>query len=149
MFLSHNGAFEWLKREFAGRIDHVDFKNRGRHMVLYLKDGNIFYCLFKREFIHSFNFYAKELLLRFPDLAGHGESINVEWCMWAKNRNATLLYIYEDGRVYRTYPKTVMNLSVVHDQMQENKYIENSMSIVKNEKEYWFPCKILEQYKVR
>lgn len=148
MFLTHNGAFEWLKSRFSGQIDHVDYKNRGRHLVIYLKNGDVYYCLFKREFIHSFTYHAKDLLNKFPDLAGHGESINLEWCMWAYKNNAVLIYIYEDGRTYKIYPKVVMNLSMIHEQKQVNTYIEQNSKIERNEKEYWFPCKILEQVKL-
>lgn len=143
LFLRHNGAFDWLMKSFKGRIDHVDFKNHNRHMVLYLKDGEIYYCLFKREFIHSFNYKAVDLLKQYPDLAGYGESINVEWCMWAKMKGAKLLYIYEDGKVYTIHPKTVQNVSVIVEQKQVNKYIEDGMHILKNEKEHWFPIKLL------
>jgi hypothetical protein len=143
LFLKHEAAFEWIKANFKGRIDHVDYKNHNRHMVLYLKDGQIYYCLFKREFIHSFNYKAKELLNKYPDLAGYGESINVEWCMWAKSKNAKLLYIYENGKTYLINPNTVQNISVTIEQQQTNKYIENGMHIIKNEKEHWFPVKLL------
>ena len=126
----------------------MDYKNRGRHMVLYLFDGRIFYCPFKREFIHSFSIVAKDLLLRYPDLAGRGESINVEWCMWAKKHGCQLVYIYENESMYQISPNTVMNISVTHEQKQENKYIEGNVHVVKHELEYWFPIKLMQRFEV-
>ena len=143
MFFNQSAGFEYLKGLFNVRIDHVDYKNRDRHMVVYLRDGRRFYCLFKREPIHSFNNYAVELISKYPDLAGWGESINVQWCRWANINNCILLYVYEDGSVYQISPKTVSSVSVIHSQKQDNRYIIDNKVNVINEEEYWFPIKLL------
>ena len=143
MFVNHNVAFDWFIKLHSGNIDHFDFKNHKRHLILYLKDGRRFYVLFKHEMIHSFNYLAKDLLKRFPELGGFGESINVEYLMLAKNLGCQLVYIYEDGKIYEINPKTVMSISIIREQNKENKYIEDGLHIVKNEREYVFPIKLL------
>jgi hypothetical protein len=149
IFYNQSAGFEYLKKIFSGMIDHIDLKNRDRHMVLYLKDGRRFYCLFKREFIHSFNDYAKSLLNLYPDLRGHGESINVQWCRWASMNNCILLYVYEDGSIYQINPKIVTNVSVIHTQKQDNSYIIQNKREIINEEEYWFPVKLLMPFNTK
>lgn len=143
MFQNHHVAFDWFIQLHEGNIDHFDYKNHGRHLALWLKDGRRYYVLFKREMVHSFNYLAKDLLIKYPDLAGHGESINVEWLMWARKNGFQLIYIYEDLKVYEINPKTVEIVSVLNEQKRENKYIEGGLSIVKQERERLFPVKLL------
>lgn len=143
MFQNHHVAFKWFIESFKGNIDHFDYKNHNRHLALWLKDGRRYYVLFKHEPIHSFNYIAKSLIDKYPDLAGHGESINVEWCLFAKLNDFQLVYIYETGKVYEINPRTVQCVSVIREQNRENKYIEDGNHIVKNEKEHVFPIKLL------
>jgi hypothetical protein len=144
MFLNHSMAFDWFIRLFPNNVDHIDYRNHKRHLVLYLKDGRRYYVLFKHEMIHSFNYLAKSLIDKYPDLQGYGESINVEFCMLAKNKGCQLVYIYEDGKVYEINPRTVQAISIVREQNKENSYIEHGLAIVKNEREHIFPVKILQ-----
>lgn len=143
MFQNHHVAFDWFIKLHKGNIDHFDYKNKNRHLALWLKDGRRYYVLFKHDMIHSFNFIAKDLLNKYPDLAGHGESINVEYLVYAKNNNFQLVYIYENEKVYEINPRTVQAVSTIRDQNRENKYVEDGMNIIKNEREYIFPVKLL------
>lgn len=145
IFCNHSAAFEFLKHKHDGLFDHINYRNYGRHMLIYLKSGEVLYCLFKHEFLHSFNFIAPSIVREFPEFAGYGESINVDDFVYAKTIGATLIYIYPSGKVYKVYPNLVARVSVVYDQKRVNKYIEDSMHVERTEKVRIFPCKILEE----
>jgi hypothetical protein len=95
----------------------------------------------------------KDFVNKNPEFEGHGESINVEFLEYAKNREATLLYIYPDGKVYSVESKLVYNFcikfSLVRVQNRQNEYKEifgNGSTHVVNEKEFVFPIKLMSRF---
>ena len=159
MFENHHAGFEYIKKLLASqyKISMVTELNKGRHLLIQAKKDGLdkyfyFYCLFKHTTLHSFNFLFKDFVNEFPHFEGHGESINVEFLEYARRREATLLYIYPDGKVYSVESNAVFKLCntyhLVRVQNRSNEYIEayTSHKEVINEKEYVFPIKLMARF---
>ena len=160
MLLNHHAGFDYLKGilKQGYKISMVTPWNKGRHLLIqYQKFGNnnyyYFYCLFKHTTFHSFNNEFKNFVTSFPEFEGHGESINIEFLEYAKNREAMLLYIYPDGKIYSIESKLVYNFcyknNLIRTQDRRNEYIEaysNGSSMVVQEKEAVFPIKLMARF---
>jgi hypothetical protein len=159
MLLNHDAGFEYVKKlvGLKYKISMVTKWNKGRHLLIQCmndKDQFIyFYCLFKHTTFHSFNAVFKRFVEQFPEFEGHGESINVEFLEYARVREATLLYIYPDGKIYSIESKLVYNFcnknGLSRTQDRRNEYLEawgNGAKAIIQEKEYVFPIKLMARY---
>lgn len=150
--------FVWQLKEFGLRVVHVQKFNKGRHFFIEAEnvsgDRFSFYMLFKKDTFHSFNFEFKDFIESNPEFRGHGESINVEFLQVAVNKNALLCFVYEDGRIYFTYPKQIKVFceknNLVRTQDRNNTYkTENYSGTVQvvQERTYSFPFMFLQNFK--
>ena len=125
--------------------------NRGRHLLMQTIDERnkytYYYVLFKHTDMHSFNNIFADFIKENPEYAGHGESINVEWLEYAKNRDATLIYIYPNQSIYSIPSQLAYKFcnkhSLVHEQDRENTYTLSDHTEIRREKQYIFPIKLL------
>jgi len=157
MLLNHNAGFEFVKKELSKmfKVRMVKALNHGRHLLVEVqKDDSpkyyYFYCLFKHTTMHSFNILFKDFIEKNPEWAGHGESINTEFLEYAKNRAATLLYIYPDMKIYFVESNLIYKFcnkfSLKREQTRENLYSFSDHKEVRNELEYVFPYKLLSRW---
>lgn len=135
-----------------------DREGLGGHIVveaenIITKDYHYFYIVFKREKAHEFNSFFPAFVERFPDLAGWGESLNVECVEYARKREATIVFIYEDGSMYSILATAMYNICVrsglrrvqerTNDKRKLNGY---GASEVIREETYTIPLKLLERF---
>ena len=146
-------AFRYVinKLEDQGyRINHVQEYNKTRHRLYYTKKG-LFYVVFKREFFLTFS-------KQFPVFAeqnptGYGESINKYFLEIALAKDAVLLFVYSDGKIYKCYPKTIKticeknNLIRIQEKMNAYKLMDYSgKKEYQQEITYSFPLFLLERF---
>jgi len=159
MFLNHCAAFEYVKKLLVRkgyRIRMLHKLNKGRHLLIetvYGERYQYFYVIFKHTFLHSFNYLFKDFVEKYPNLEGHGETINIENLEYARIREATLLFVYPDMKVYgidsRYVYKFVHEHNLIRTQERRNEYkIEyaNGQVEVINEQTASFPVKLLVRY---
>lgn len=137
-------------------VDLVRLKGCGQHLVVQAEKDNVrqfFYCIYKREYVHSFNNYFPQFVKDNPEMAGFGESINTLSVDYARMRDSIILYVYPDSSIYAIYANIVYrfcsNNMLVHVQNRENShktaYGYGQIEIVQ-EREYWFPISLLERF---
>jgi hypothetical protein len=126
--------------------------NKGRHLLIHTDKEN-FYCLFKHEFFHSFNYIFKDFIGKNPEFKGFGESINVSCLEVATKYEATLLYVYEDESVYSIPSLLVKKFCDLHNlfrvQDKSNIYKLGNFSREETsvrENEVVFPVKLLNRF---
>jgi len=157
--MNHHAGFDYVKKIIGSKfkISMVTPNNKSRHLLIQTKNDRdqyvYFYCLFKHTTFHSFNNLFSKFVNECPEYEGHGESINVEFLEYAKIREATLLYIYPDGKIYSIESKLVYNFcnkySLIRTQNRENEYLiqyGNGNHEIINEKEYVFPVKLFARF---
>lgn len=156
LFQNHDTAFTYFKKQLINKgycLHSVSPYNKGRHLLIKTKRGN-FYCLFKHSFFHSFNFMFIDFVGKNPDYLGQGESINIDYCQYAINHNAILIYIYPEMDIYMIHPKVVrafcLMYNLIRTQDKNNFYkkadYSGTMEAVQ-EREYVFPVKLLSRWK--
>ena len=163
-FFNHHAGFDYLKKLISSkyRISMVSLLNNGRHLLVQcfkdradseLKEYFYFYCLFKHNTFHSFNNEFESFVNVHPEFKGHGESINVEFLEYARRRDATLLYVYENGDVYQVESNLIynfcykFNLIRFQDRLNEKKSVySNGVKEVVREKECVFPISLFQRF---
>lgn len=143
-------GFLRLLTESGARIDMVSIPNNSRHKVIKSSFG-YFYCLFKERAIDSFNYAdcTQKFLKEHPEDKGHGESINVDSCMYAIERGyPVLIYLYPKEEVYCIQASKVREMcsewAMVHSRGRDEQFKQlnsdgSCSTILINEREYWFP----------
>jgi len=134
--------------------------NNGRHRLLYNSSKTLmFYLVFKREFIQSFNSMCPNLVLSKPMFSGLGESLNYEYVKRAFNLDANILFVYPNGDVYNIHSETLVSFynklsKICKSEVLRLQKIENVKSKVDgsgeldfvNEETLVFPIKLLERF---
>jgi len=162
MLLTQDAGFEYVKKivrqkHIIKMVDLHKAKNSVPHLLIEVlgdyKTYQYYYVLYKKTYVHSFNYLFPDFIKKFPEFAGHGESINVDCLEFAKRREATLLYVYPDGKIYSVESNAVYKLCVNNKlsrlQNRRNEYtlanFHKDKEVI-NEKEYLFPIKLFERY---
>jgi len=160
MLLNCSAAFEYVKKLLRAKgyaIRMLSYKSNGRHLIIEGIDSKehyqYFYCIYKHEFIHSFNELFPEFVSKHTEYAGYAESINIEYLEYARVREAILLYIYPDCKVYSIDSNFLNNFVIEHgllrEQTKQNEYdvaYGNGLTEVVHEKVNMFPIKLLNRY---
>lgn len=155
-------AFEYIIQQFR-KFDFMESAkryNKNRHLLINTKIGN-FYCLYKRELFHSFQQKFPEFIFKNPlglNLANlEGESINKEFLDIAIEKDAILLYIYPDRKIYKAYPAQLKRIAekcnLIRTQDRHNTYKMSNFTdqhTLVQEITYSFPFteKLFKEFKV-
>lgn len=159
IFLSRDAGFQFFFNSLVNkgfRVVHVQEYNKGRHRFVEAvkNDKRVgFYVKYCKDTFHSFNFEFKDFVNEHPEFKGHGESINVEFLSVACLRADYLVFVYDDGRVYFTFPNLIRNFCIknklVREQVRGNEYRVEDYSGVKQlvqERTYSFPIILLKNF---
>jgi hypothetical protein len=178
MILTKDKALEITMNYLLGKLISPVIINRNKfgHALIRTNKG-VLYWLFKKDHFHSFNYEMKGFVKAHPEFAGLGESINQEYLLYAIDKNATLIFQYQDNEaiyapsrqklleeVKKIFPEgnfenidstrllkifcDAYNLKRAQD--RENEYKSNDYcdsTIRIHEITYSFPLKLLERYK--
>jgi len=126
--------------------------NKGRH---YFIEGKVkIWFLYKNEPLHSFNYLAKDFILKYPQLQGEGDCINKKCLAIAVNRGCKYIVFAEKNNKYLyADPRELLllcteNKDLSHTQGKENTYKQSGGTIAKfNEDTFIFPLKFLKEWK--
>lgn len=156
--LNKEMAFDFVQRFLRGKFgtwfSRIP-KNMGRHMLFRGTDNDplVFYCLFKREFLKTFNSLFPFFVRDNPVYGGLAESINVEALEYSINSQSDyLLFVHPDHKIYMISPLAVRRFcnkhGLIRQQDRENEYVipDGGKSVeVLHETTYVIPLKILER----
>ncbi len=149
--LNSGNAFRALARFLHEKHD-IMFSMRGfnpdklgkyRHMLFFVSSFSEtkmpkYYALFKRGFFMEFNNQFKSFCSEHSEHATVGESINKQYLDQAILSGASdLLFIYEDGRVFKADPIKVKGFCEDNDLVREQ---------YQGEVTYSFPISIMERF---
>jgi len=118
-----------------------------------------YYCLFKKEFIQSFNNLAPHFISINDYFKSFGESINYDSLVSAGKKNDCLLFVYPNGAIYYLYANALLKFYELQDDITKeellrvqnktntsynifNAGIPNSL----NEITLIFPIKLLQRF---
>lgn len=97
--------FKDYMHKLGNKVEPVRDYNNGRHRV-FKSDSHVYYCVYKREFFHSFGQYFPAFVSRFNMYDGEGESLNREFANLAIGILADeIVFIHPDG-FYSIEPMT-------------------------------------------
>ena len=141
------------------QILNVTKVNMGKH-VIFKKENQNFYLLYKREALHSFKNLHQEYTNKPNSHRGYGETINQEYLKYALRLDALLLYVYEsdpfnkkeEDKIYYIHPKAIKsfcedNKLIRRHEKPTSEQIPKSQSIqTMYETTYDFPIQLLQRF---
>lgn len=126
--------------------------NKSRHKLIKTQEGELLYCIYKREFYHSFSKEYEHLGKMYPEYEqDEGESINKESLQDAQRNGCDKIVFIHPDRIYWQYTNLFLNFAVNHHliriQDKANEYLFKD-GIRKQVQEITFsiPSKLLEVY---
>jgi len=158
--LNCDNAFHWLGymlRERYNSYFNIAKYNNGKHFLFYppVTDDLTprFYAIFKREFFMTFNYAFKDFVTINNQYNTVGESINADWLEVAIKTADFILFIYEDGKIYKVAPLLIKKFCEKHNLIREqdvknkvNKCDGSGLSMMIKEKTYSFSITLLERF---
>lgn len=156
-FKNKNAGMNWFKNQLESQgyqIINTQFYNHDRHELITVKKDDKterFYCLFKRDFFFTFHKQFPKWSKDNP--TGYGESINKKYLDIAISHDAVLVFMYEDGKIYKIYPMIIKNIcgknKLIRSQDKTNSYNKldySGTSKFINEVTYSFPICLLKRF---
>jgi hypothetical protein len=126
--------------------------NKSRHKIIKTQEGELLYCVYKREFYNTFSKEFEHLGELFPSYKeDKGESINRDAITEAQRNNCEKIVFIHPDKIYWQYTNLFLNFAVNHHliriQDKANEYLFKD-GIRKQVKEITFsiPSKLLEVY---
>lgn len=161
VLLNHEAAFLFFQKELSlkgFKTLKVSQECKGRHKVFYCEKGGqlvSFWVKFDKDWFHSFNYQFPAFITQFPQYAGFGESINVEYLEKAIRWNISFLVVinqYED--IYIITVKRLEEFVKEHKlyRFQDRTFNYKSKDftshkVAETEQTYSFPIKLLTNWK--
>jgi len=102
IYNQYNAVKEFIKVLGKGARVVADF-NKGRHKVVETKEGDRYYCVYKREFYNKFGIIHKSFVDENTDYKGLGESLNIDSANTAITYHATTLVFIHPEKIYWIY----------------------------------------------
>lgn len=102
--------------------------NKSRHKIVQLDSGEKWYCVYKREFYHTFAKEFEEEMLRHPYYAeSEGESLNQESLKEAQRNDCDKLVFIHPDAVYFQYLNAFLGFAIsnnlIREQDKSNNYL--------------------------
>jgi hypothetical protein len=92
-----------IDKVLNGKAKVIKEVNKSRHKIIQLETGEKWYCVYKREFYHTFNKEFEVELLKHPYyLDSEGESLNQEALKEAQRNDCDkLVFIHPDATYFQ------------------------------------------------
>jgi hypothetical protein len=125
--------------------------NKSRHKIVELETKERWYCVYKREFYHTFSKEFEDELLKHPYYVdSEGESLNQEALKEAQRNDCDKLVFIHPDAVYFQYLNAFLSFAIsnnlIREQERENEYLfEGGKRKAVHEITYSVPVPFLEK----